>query len=93
MGILAVNIQMFSLTSYGLNPQYAGDFTGANFAAWLVMRVVFLSKMITIFSMLFGAGLILMVRALIAVYSSGFIYRNPMILPRFNCTIGVKIVI
>ncbi len=80
MGILAVNIQMFSLTSYGLNPQYAGDFTGANFAAWLVMRVVFLSKMITIFSMLFGAGLILMdTRAQARKQSVLFVYYRRLL--------------
>ena len=43
-----------------LNPNVAGGFTGMNYEAWLVGYFLFDEKMITIFSMLFGAGLVLM---------------------------------
>lgn len=61
LGVLAVNIGTFALpeaTFY--RPPVAGGFTGVNFAVWLVMHVLFEMKFITIFSMLFGAGLVLM---------------------------------
>ncbi len=58
-----------------LNPNVAGGFTGTNYLAWLVGFFVFDEKMITIFSMLFGAGLVLMadrsnrqVRSPVALY-------------------------
>lgn len=61
MGILIVNIQSFSmiLSAYN-NPTAYGDFTGANYATWFVTYVFFDSKMMSIFSMLFGAGIVLM---------------------------------
>src|SRR5262249_24983563 len=41
------------------NPLSSGGFTGLNFAEWVVSSLVFEHKMMTIFSMLFGAGLLL----------------------------------
>jgi len=42
------------------NPTVAGDFTGVNLLTWKVNTILFFEKMMAIFSMLFGAGLILM---------------------------------
>lgn len=63
LGILAVNIGAFALPDAAFyRPSVAGGFTGANFAVWLVIHVLFEMKFITIFSMLFGAGVLLMGR-------------------------------
>lgn len=43
-----------------LNPTLAGGFTGRNNAAWLLCYLLIDEKMMTIFSMLFGAGVVLM---------------------------------
>jgi uncharacterized protein len=61
LGILAVNIWSFALPSAVFyDPSAAGGFTGWNFAAWLVSHVLFEQKMMSIFSMLFGAGLVIL---------------------------------
>lgn len=61
LGILAVNIQSFSMISAAyMNPTAYGDFTGVNYAVWWVTHVAFDQKFMTIFSMLFGAGIVLM---------------------------------
>jgi len=67
LGILAMNIMAFAMPMAGyFNPMsaglapYQGEFSGVNRAAWWVQYLVFDMKMITIFSMLFGAGLVLM---------------------------------
>lgn len=61
LGILAMNIQYFSMISaaYG-NPTAYGDLHGANVVVWLVCHVLADEKFMTIFSMLFGAGIVLM---------------------------------
>lgn len=60
-GILVMNIIAFALpdAAYG-NPPVAGGFAGADFVAWLTSHLFFELKMMSIFSMLFGAGLVLM---------------------------------
>lgn len=61
LGILIVNIQVFAYPSTTLfNPMTYGDFTGLNQGAWTFVYLFFNQKMMTIFSMLFGAGVILM---------------------------------
>ena len=61
LGILVMNIQSFSMIGAAyLNPTAYGDLTGANHAAWLLSHVLADRKFITIFSMLFGAGIVLM---------------------------------
>ncbi|MBC7771838.1 MAG: DUF418 domain-containing protein [Pyrinomonadaceae bacterium] len=69
LGILAMNIIAFAYPSSAyMNPMlpallpYVGEFEGLNRAAWWVCHMLFDTKMMTIFSMLFGAGLILMDR-------------------------------
>lgn len=67
LGILAMNITAFALptaaytsaNASGLDP-YIGPFAGANKVVWQITHLLFAEKMMGIFSMLFGAGLILM---------------------------------
>ena len=61
LGILVVNIQSFSMIGAAyVNPTSYGDLTGANYAVWLLGHVLVDKKLIAIFSMLFGAGIVLM---------------------------------
>lgn len=61
LGILIVNIQSFSMPdSAYTNPMSFGDFTGLNYVVWWITYVMFDSKMMALFSMLFGAGIVLM---------------------------------
>ncbi len=60
-GILVINIQLFAMVQATLiNPTATGPITGLDYAIWLVSHVVFFEKFIAIFSMLFGAGIVLM---------------------------------
>jgi uncharacterized protein len=67
LGILMMNITAFAMPGIAyVNPmlpgleRYGGAFEGTNRATWLVVYLLFDLKMMTIFSMLFGAGLVLM---------------------------------
>src|SRR5687767_10538446 len=61
LGILLMNIQSFSMISSAYhNPNSFGDFKGVNFASWVFTRLFADQKFITLFSMLFGAGIVLM---------------------------------
>lgn len=59
LGILTMNVIAGMPAAAYFNAPLAGGFTGWNFAAWLVGYIAFNEKMMTIFSMLFGAGLVL----------------------------------
>src|SRR5829696_7557218 len=59
LGILTMNVIAGMPAATYMNAPLSAGFTGWNFAAWLVGYVVFNEKMMSIFSMLFGAGLIL----------------------------------
>ncbi|MFI5458252.1 MAG: DUF418 domain-containing protein [Isosphaerales bacterium] len=61
LGILAMNIIAFGwpFSAYE-NPMRGGGFGGLDRAVWFGNHLVFEEKMMTIFSMLFGAGLVLM---------------------------------
>jgi len=61
LGILLMNISGFGLhpASYD-DPTVAGGATGANLWAWIVNHVAFEGKMRALFSMLFGAGVIVL---------------------------------
>ena len=62
LGILAVNITFFALPGTLLfNPSAECGFEGINLLEWKVVYLFFSQKFMTIFSMLFGAGLVLMV--------------------------------
>lgn len=61
LGILVVNIQSFSMPDATiLNPTAYGELTGINCWVWLLTHLFFEQKFMTIFSMLFGAGVLLM---------------------------------
>ena len=63
LGILVMNIQSFSMPDAAyLNPSAYGDLTGANRWVWIVSHLFTDQKMMGIFSMLFGAGILLMSR-------------------------------
>ena len=60
LGILFMNIQSFSMPGAAyLNPTAYGDFEGINFWIWLGSHVFVDQKFMSIFSMLFGASVLL----------------------------------
>lgn len=61
LSILIMNIQSFSMpfAAY-INPTAFGDFTGINFRIWQLGRLFADQKFMTIFSLLFGAGTVLL---------------------------------
>jgi uncharacterized protein len=60
LGILVMNILSFGLPDAVLfNPNTAGGFSGLNYVEWLVSSLFFDHKMMTTFSMLFGAGILI----------------------------------
>jgi len=63
LGILVINIQSFSMPSVARwNPSQFGDFTGLNYIVWLFSHVFFEGKFISLFALLFGAGVLLFMR-------------------------------
>ncbi len=61
LGILIMNIQGFSMPAAAyLNPTVYGDLSGANRWVWILSHVFADQKFMTIFSLLFGAGIVLM---------------------------------
>ena len=61
LGILVMNIQLFSMPIAALaNPTAFGDLSGANWWIWLLSRLLADQKFMSLFSMLFGAGIVLM---------------------------------
>lgn len=66
LGILIINIQVFAMPFTALNNPtvYAsampyGEFAGANYLVWLVGHIVAERKFITLFTLMFGAGILL----------------------------------
>lgn len=60
LGILLMNIVGFGLYGAYDNPTISGGATGANLWVWIVMHVLAEGKMRCLFSMVFGAGIILL---------------------------------
>ncbi len=61
LGILVMNIYFFALPgAVYFNPRHWGGAEGVNLWTWMVTHVIFEQKFMSIFSMLFGAGLVLM---------------------------------
>jgi uncharacterized protein len=59
LGILVMNIQFFAMPGAAyMNPTAYGDLTGANWMVWFISHVFFDQKFMTIFSLLFGAGIV-----------------------------------
>ena len=60
LGILLMNIQSFSMPEAAyFNPAAYGDLTGINRLVWTLSHIFADQKFMTIFSLLFGAGIIL----------------------------------
>lgn len=60
LGILVMNMRSFALPSPAyLNPHALGTLTGADWWTWLAAHFLADRKFITLFSMLFGAGILL----------------------------------
>ena len=60
LGILVMNIQSFAMPHAAyLNPTLFGSLAGADGVAWALGRLLFDFKFLSLFSMLFGASLIL----------------------------------
>ncbi|HXP42863.1 MAG TPA: DUF418 domain-containing protein [Candidatus Acidoferrales bacterium] len=79
LGILPMNIQYFSMISAAYsNPTAYGNMTGANYWVWLLCHVFADQKFMTIFSMLFGVGILLITSRIEAAgsSSSGLHYRR-----------------
>lgn len=61
LGILIMNIQSFSMIgSAYTNPMAYGDLTGLNKLVWILSHILADQKFLTIFSILFGAGIVMM---------------------------------
>jgi uncharacterized protein len=61
LGIFAMNVVSFGWPFSGYdNPLHSGGASAANVAAWLLNTLLFSGKMMSLFAMLFGAGLVLM---------------------------------
>lgn len=60
MGILILNIVDFAMPGYAyVDPNYYGGATGANWWAWAINFVLFDGKMRGLFTMMFGASMVL----------------------------------
>jgi len=60
MGILIMNIQSYSMISAAyINPTAYGDLSGVNKWVWIISHLIADQKFITLFSLLFGAGILL----------------------------------
>jgi uncharacterized protein len=65
LGILIMNIQGFAMIEAAyINPMAYGDFTGVNRWVWFLGHVFADQKFLTIFSLLFGAGIALFAQKL-----------------------------
>ena len=85
LGILLMNIQSFAQPHYD-NPFAFGDFHGANFGVWAFSHTFAHLKFLSIFSMLFGAGVYLFSSRLEAAgRSSAWLhYRRMLVLIAFG---------
>jgi len=61
LGILVINIQTFSMPFEALsNPTLYGGFEGSDYLLWLVAHVFFQGSFITLFTVMFGGGIVLL---------------------------------
>jgi uncharacterized protein len=90
-GILVVNIESFSMNNAALfNPSAVGDLSGLNYWVWLATDLLFENKFMAIFSMLFGAGVLLMTTRVESrgIRSAPLHYRRMLILLVFGLMHG-----
>jgi len=85
LGILLVNIFSFAQPHYS-SPNAYGDLHGVNFAVWLFSHTFAYLKFLSIFSMLFGAGVYLFTSRIEGVgRQSGWLhYRRMLVLIMFG---------
>jgi uncharacterized protein len=79
LGILIMNIQSFSMIEAAyINPSAYGDLTGLNKLVWMLSHIFADQKFLSIFSILFGAGILLIVSKAESSSKSaaGFHYRR-----------------
>ena len=79
LGILVMNIQSFSMIMAAyMNPTTYGDLEGVNWWIWYLGHLLVDQKFMTIFSMLFGAGVVVMTsrREATGQSSAGVHYRR-----------------
>lgn len=89
LGILIMNIQSFSMIGAAyINPTAYGDLTGINKWVWIISHIVASEKFMSIFSILFGAGIILFTDRALAKgrKTSAFHYRRMFWLLVFGLT-------
>ena len=89
LGILTINISMFGLPyAAGVNPSLVGVFEGLDVLVFQIMWVGFEGSQRAIFSMLFGAGVVLLTSRLEAAESpvkvAGVYYRRTILLMLFG---------
>lgn len=86
LGILTMNISLALPGPSRSVPTVSGGFDGANFVLWLVGFLLFDEKMVSLFSMLFGAGMVLQARRAVARRRSpaALFYRRAVVLLVFG---------
>ncbi len=91
LGILVMNIQSFSMIGAAyMNPYAYGDMSGANRLVWFLSHLFADMKFMAIFSMLFGAGVVLMAerRTAAGKPAAGLHYRRMLGLLLFGLLHG-----
>lgn len=80
LGILALNIWSFALPQFAYSqPNALGELTGADYRVWFFTYLLGDFKFVTLFSLLFGAGVVLMTgRAEAAGRDVGALHRRRM---------------
>jgi uncharacterized protein len=79
LGILIMNIQSYSMISVAyINPTAFGDFSGLNRWIWIISHTFADQKFMSLFSLLFGAGVMLFTERLTSkgITSLGLHYRR-----------------
>jgi len=87
LGILPMNMQIFAMFPATVIYPYAGEFTDPlNIAVWTLLRIFIGSKDLMIFSMLFGAGILMVTTSGRAAAESGpaLHYRRMAVLGVFG---------
>lgn len=85
LGILPMNMQIFALHPAVVFYPLAGDYTDpANLAAWTWLRIFIGSTDLYIFSMLFGAGILMVESSQTAREAAGLHYRRMAVLLVFG---------
>ena len=96
LGILVMNIQAFSMPGAAyFNPTVYGDLSGINFFTWLISYLLVDQKFMSLFSLLFGAGVCLFADRAEARSgrSAGLHYRRMFLSARFRSWACLSLVV